>query len=241
MRVSQVGRSRQVSLVTQSPLVRVDPRTKLFISLAVSVAVMLPFERLLIFVGIYALFLVCARLLPPTINQVWRLKWILLGLFFLDWWLIDLNHAATICTRLILLTGVFTLFFFTTTTRQMGLALEHLRVPYRYAFSLSLAFQSVGLLEDEWRAIREAQRSRGAYQELSSFKKVFSQFGDLISLTVPAIVLTTKRAWTITESAYARGFDSPNRKSYLSLSFTWVDALLATVTVIIIVLLYWRW
>jgi energy-coupling factor transport system permease protein len=162
-------------------------------------------------------------------------------LFAFDWWLISFEHAVTICARLILLAGVFALFFSTTTTRELGLALEKLRVPYRYAFSLSLAFQSLGLLDDEWRAIKEAQSSRGAMPELSSFRRLLAQVGDLVSLTVPAIVLTTKRAWAITEAAYARGFDSPHRVSYHTLTFSRMDFLLMVGTVIFIVLLYWRW
>ena len=44
---------------------------------------------------------------------------------------------------------VFALFFATTTPAELRLALEWLSVPHRYAFSVSLAFQSVGLLDDE--------------------------------------------------------------------------------------------
>ena len=241
MRISQSGRSRQLALVEDSPLRRADPRTKLFISLAISLIVMMPFERLLLFIGVYLLFLLWARLLLSALQQVWRIKWMLLILFIFDWWLINIGHAALICARLILLTGVFALFFSTTTTRELGLALEKLRVPYRYAFSLSLAFQSLGLLDDEWRAIREAQSSRGAVPESSSFRRFVAQVVDLISLTVPAIVLTTKRAWAITEAAYARGFDSPRRTSYHTLTFSWLDGILAIGMVIVVILLYWRW
>jgi energy-coupling factor transport system permease protein len=202
---------------------------------------MMPLERLAIFFGVYVIFLLWSRLLIPTSRQVWRIKWLLLLLFAFDWWLIDLTHAVTICARLILLTGVFALFFSTTTTRELGLALEKLRVPYRYAFSLSLAFQSLGLLDDEWRAIREAQSSRGALPELSSFRRLLAQVGDLVSLTVPAIVLTTKRAWAITEAAYARGFDSPHRTSYHTLKYSRLDAILMAGTVVLLVILYWRW
>jgi energy-coupling factor transport system permease protein len=241
MRITQAGRSRQLSLIEDSPLRRVDPRTKLFVSIAVSLVVMMPLERLAIFIGIYVLFLLWARLLPPAVQQLWRLKCLLIFLFAFDWWLISLPHAVTICARLILLTGVFALFFSTTTTRELGLALEKLRVPYRYAFSLGLAFQSLGLLDDEWRAIREAQSSRGAMPELSSFRKLLAQISNLISLTVPAIVLTTKRAWAITEAAYARGFDSPHRSSYYSLRLSRRDFVLMTGTVLVIIVLYWRW
>ena len=241
MRLSQSGRARQLALVDASPLRRADPRTKLFISLAISLVVMMPLERLLLFIAVYAFFLLWARLLVPALQQVWRIKWMLLILFFFDWWLIDLEHAVIICARLILLTGVFALFFSTTTTRELGLALEKLRVPYRYAFSLSLAFQSLGLLDDEWRAIREAQASRGALPETSSFRRFVAQIGDLISLTVPAIVLTTKRAWAITEAAYARGFDSPRRTSYHTLKFSGLDGILAIGMVVMLILLFWRW
>jgi len=241
MRISHAGRSRQMTLVSSSPLRMVDPRTKLFISMAISLVVMMPLERLTIFAAIYILFLLWTRLLRPAAQQVWRIKWILLFLFLFDWWLIDLTHAVTICIRLILLTGVFALFFSTTTSRELGLALEKLRLPYRYAFSLVLAFQSLGLLDDEWRSIREAQASRGVLPDVSSFRRFIAQIGDLVSLTVPAIVLTTKRAWAITEAAYARGFDSPHRTSYHTLAFSRLDVLLAIGTVTVIILLYWRW
>lgn len=241
MRVSPAGHSRQLALIEDSPLRHADPRTKLFLSLAISLVVMTSIERLLIFLAVYVLFLLWARLLTPTLQHIWRLKWVLILLFFFDWWIISLDHAILICLRLTLLTGVFALFFSTTNTRELGLALEKLRVPYRYAFSLSLAFQSLGLLDDEWRAIREAQSSRGALPNFSSFWKFISNVGDLISLTVPAIVLTTKRAWAITEASYARGFDSPHRVSYHSLSFTRLDFLLMTGTIIVLILLFWRW
>ncbi len=237
MRISQAGRARQVVLVANSPLRTADPRTKLFISLAASFVVMLPIDRLGIFIGIYAVFLLWARLFKPAIYQIWRIKWVLFFLFVLDWWLIDLHHAMLICARLILLAGIFTLFFATTTTRELNLAFEYLRIPYRYAFSLSLAFQSIGLLDDEWRAIHEAQVSRGALTEISSLRRFLAQLKNLISLTVPAIVLTTKRAWAITEAAYARGFDSPHRRSFHQLHFTRLDGILLVGTLIVIGLL----
>jgi energy-coupling factor transporter transmembrane protein EcfT len=229
-----------MALVHGSPLRVVDPRSKLFISMAVSLVVMMSLDRLAIFMAIYALFLFWARLLSPAAQQVWRIKWLLFFLFIVDWWLIDPTHAVTICTRLILLTGVFALFFSTTTSRELGLALEKMRIPYRYAFSLGLAFQSLGLLDDEWRSIREAQASRGALPEMSTVRRLISKINDLVSLTVPAIVLTTKRAWAITEAAYARGFDSPRGTSYRTLAFSRLDIFLMVGTAIVIILLYWR-
>ncbi len=235
------GRTRKLALVERSPLRRADPRTKLALSLCASLAVMLPLEKLLLFMGIYALLLAWARLLPEAARQVWRLKWVLIVLFVLDWLLISLELAVLICLRLTLLAGSFALFFATTTPRELNLALEWLRLPYRYAFSLSLAFQSLGLLDDEWRTIYEAQQARGAWPARSGWRQLLKQVRDLIALAVPAVVLTTKRAWAMTEAAYARGFDSPHRRPYRRLSMGRLDwALLAAALLVSLGLLLWK-
>jgi energy-coupling factor transport system permease protein len=235
------GRPRQLALVEASPLRRADPRTKLALSLCASLAVMLSLERLAAFMVLYIVLLLWARLLPEAVRQVWRLKWVLGLLFLGDWLLIGLDLAIIITLRLILLTGTFTLFFATTTPGELRLALEWMRVPYRYAFTLSLAFQSVGLLDEEWRAIREAQHARGAWVPTSDWRNLMERVRDMVALAVPAIVLTTKRAWAMTEAAYARGFDSPHRQPYRRLAMGRLDwALLAGTAVVAVALLLWR-
>jgi energy-coupling factor transport system permease protein len=231
-----------VTLAEHSPLRCADPRTKLALSLCASLAVMLPLERLVVFMGIYVLLLLWARLLPDAARQVWRLKWILITLFILDWVLVGLDLAVIVTLRIVLLAGAFALFVRTTTAGEFRLALEWLRVPYRYAFSVSIAFQSVGLLDEEWRAIREAQRARGAWAfEWGGWRKLVAQVRELVALTVPAVVLTTKRAWALTEAAYARGFDSPRRRSFRCLGMKRLDWLLLTAAGIVSVLLTaWR-
>jgi energy-coupling factor transporter transmembrane protein EcfT len=232
--------SRQLVLVENSPLRRVDPRTKLLMALGASLAVMLPIERMFVFMAFYTLLLLWARLLAEAAQQVWRIKWILLILFVMDWLLVDLNLAIAVSLRLVLLAGVFTLFFATTTSAELGLAMERLRVPYRYAFSVSLAFQSLGLLEEEWSTIREAQRARGIYNPESGLRRLLQSIRDLVAFTVPAVVTTTKRAWSMNEAAYARGFDSPYRRPYRQLHFGWFDWALLSLTVIVIVIMFWR-
>jgi energy-coupling factor transport system permease protein len=242
IRLGTAGRTRKLALVEDSPLRRADPRTKLALSLCASLAVMLSLEKLAVFMALYALLLLWARLFPEAARQVWRLKWVLLVLFVLDWIFVSLDLAVIITLRLVLLAGAFALFFSTTTPGELRLALEWLRVPYRYAFSLSLAFQSVGLLDDEWRAIREAQQARGAWASpRSSWRELVRRLGDLIALAVPAIVLTTKRAWAMTEAAYARGFDSPHRRPYRQLAASRLDwVLLAGTVAVAVTLILWR-
>jgi biotin transport system permease protein len=241
IRLGTAGKTRNLALVEDSPLRRADPRTKLALSLCASLAVMLSLEKLAAFMILYALLLLWARLLPAAARQVWRLKWVLLVLFVVDWVFVSLDLAAIITLRLVLLAGAFSLFFATTTPSELRLALEQLRVPYRYAFSLSLAFQSVGLLDEEWRAIREAQRARGAWSQPAGWRDLAARVRDLVALAVPAVVLTTKRAWAMTEAAYARGFDSPHRRPYRHLALGRLDWLLLVGTLAVAaILLLWR-
>jgi energy-coupling factor transporter transmembrane protein EcfT len=229
------------TLCEESPLRKVDPRSKLFMSLIVSLVVMLPLDRLAIFFTFYLVFMLWAGLFSRFIHQVYRLKWILIVLFIVDWVAVSPELAGEVTLRLILITSVFTTLISTTTPGELGLAFEALHIPYRLSFSLNLAFQSLGLLQEEWHAIWEAQKSRGILPPLNGFRILFKRVGDLVALTVPAIVLTTRRAWAITECAYARGFDSPKRVSYHTLRLHWPDWAAMLMPLSLVLALYvWR-
>jgi energy-coupling factor transport system permease protein len=217
------SRHYALELVENSPLRRADPRAKLALCLGASLAVMLPVQRLALFMGLYLLLLTWSRLLVVAARQVWRLKWLLLALFVADWLIVSLDLAVIVTLRLVLLAGTFSLLVSTTTPDELRQALERLGLPYRYAFSVSLAFQSINLLDQEWRAIYEAQRARGALAGTTGPWRRLLRLRDWIALTVPAIVLTTRRAWSITEAACARGFDSPHRRPYRRLAMGWLD------------------
>ena len=60
-----------LDMVEASPLRRADPRAKLALCLGASLAAMLPLQRLALFMGLYLLLLVWARLLPTAARQVW--------------------------------------------------------------------------------------------------------------------------------------------------------------------------
>ncbi len=242
LRLGGRHRPRAASLVAHSPLRSADPRVKIALSLCASLAVMLPLARLGVFLLLYGGLLLWARLGPAALRQAWRLRWVLLVLFAADWVLVDLPHAVTVAARVALLAGVLVLLFATTTPREFGLALERLGLPYRLAFSLGLAFQSVELLEGEWQSIWEAQVARGALPASAGRWDVLRRVRDLVALTVPAVVLTTRRAWAITEAAYARGFDSPERRPYHQLHLSARDAALLAGAVLatLLLLLLWR-
>ena len=220
---------------------RVDPRVKLVLSLALSLAIMLPVEKLLVLLLIYAAFLAWARLLPVAGRLLWRLKWVLVILFAVDWVLVSLALAVLVSLRVLLLSASFAIVFATTTPTEFRLALEWLRLPYRYAFSIGVAVQSLALIEQEWRTIIESQRARGAWTPPKGWRKLVESVRDAVALAVPAVVMTAHRAWSMTEAAYARGFDAPGRTSYRQLHMSWLDwTLLGATGLLVAAFILWR-
>ena len=232
---------RLIRIVHASPLRQVDPRVKLEVSIVVALAVMLPLGRLAVFWLVFAVLMFPARLAGEMFYQIRRIAWILVVLFLLDWLTVGFEFAVLITLRFSLVVSAFVVFFATTRPEEFRLALERLGLPYPYAFSLSLAFLSIALMNEEWYTIREAQRSRGAWEEKRGLRQIGERLNDLIALGVPAIVLTVKRAWTFTEAAYTRGFDSPHRKPYRQLKMQPTDYALAIGSLAVIVLIFvWR-
>ena len=237
-RAGRGERRRLFRLVEGSPLRRVDPRVKLCLGILIASAVMLPLERVLAFWLFFMALMGPARLWPEVGYQLRRIALLLIVLFALDWLTVGLDFAFLITFRLMLVVSAFTLFFATTRPEELRLALERLGTPYRYAFSLSLAFLSVSVLDEEWRAIREAQQARGIWTPAKGLRGWAGRLRDLTTLGVPAVVLTVKRAWTLTEAAYARGFDSPQRRPFRQLRMRPADWTLLSVTLAVIIALF---
>ncbi len=152
---------RASALVEHSYLRRVDARTKLVLSLAVSMVVALPLTSVALFVAAYGALVVTAGLTAPALRTVHRLRLVLGLLFLFDWYWAGVPFAVLITLRLVVLSVAFTLLIATTTRDEMRTALEQLGLPRRVAFAFATAVASLGLLEAEWRGILEAQRARG--------------------------------------------------------------------------------
>jgi energy-coupling factor transporter transmembrane protein EcfT len=209
----------------------VDPRTKLFLCAATSAAVILPLAQLAAVLTGYVLLILAARIERQVLTQLRRAAALLLFLFAADWLWIDVDFAVLIAARLILLITGFSLFFATTTPDELQAALEQMRVPARLAFAFAAAYRFLRLLDAEWREILEAQQARGIAVPARSWRAPRQSLTSAMAIVVPAVVLATQRAWSITEAAAARGFESPSRRSSRCLRFSRVDHLLLTAAV----------
>jgi energy-coupling factor transporter transmembrane protein EcfT len=231
------GDVRRLAFVEGSFLRRVDPRTKLALSLATSAAVTLPLPSLALVAACFAGLLMTADVARPAAAQLWRGRLWLAVLFLLDCGFVGVDFAVLITLRLALLTSSFILVFATTTPDELRLAAERLGLPPRLAFAFATAFGSLGLLEREWRGILEAQQARGIAGTSARTPWPRLRRADLTrvaALVVPAIVLATQRAWSISEAAATRGFESPQRRAYRVLRLRAVDHTLLAATALVL-------
>ncbi len=221
---------------------RVDPRTKITLSLAASAAVALPLLPLTLVVGCFGVLLAASSLARHAASQLWRMRLWLTALFLFDWYCVSPDFAALITLRLVLLTSTFLVVFATTTPDELRLAGEWFGLPSRLAFAFATAFRSLGLVEREWYGILEAQRARGIGMETTAEARSRparrrlrrDDLTTATALVVPAIVLATQRAWSISEAAAARGFGSPLERRYRALRLHALDhALLAAAAVVL--------
>ena len=235
--MSRCDIGRLTAVVEDSFLRRVDPRTKIALALAVSAVVALPFRSLALVAACFTGCLVAAQVAQPAATQLWRARLWFVVLFLLDWFFVGVEFAALITLRLALLTSSFILVFATTTPDELRLAGERLGLPPRLAFAFATAFRSLGLIEREWRGIVEAQQARGIPAGEAVAPRWRLRREDLTraaALVVPAIVLATQRAWSISEAAAARGFESPRRCSYYVLRLRAVDHALLAATALVL-------
>ncbi|MEA4812020.1 MAG: energy-coupling factor transporter transmembrane component T [Anaerolineaceae bacterium] len=186
-----------------------DPRVKMLVALALVMLTFLKPPALYLLVSCYFVFIVLNGLLFDLLQFLRKKAWIFLVIFALDVLIVNLAHGVAVLMRILLLASSFLIVTRSTEANELVAALNSLGLPYRMAFAIGIAFGSIGLYEEQWRAIKEAQLARS-----SEPKALKDKLFRWISLLIPSIVLTTHRAWGLTEAAHARGLDSPERVSY---------------------------
>lgn len=113
-----------------------------------------------------------------------------------------LHASAVIAARLVLLAGVAAWFAVTTEAEQFEAALVRLGVPWSFAFLLSLTLRLVPEIRDRFRAIDEAQRSRGLVVSGGPFARARAR----IPVLVPLLVSVIRYGYDLSEALVVRDF-----------------------------------
>lgn len=218
-----------------SPVHRLDPRTKLFMLILLSISVLLDTDLLktfLLFIavifaayasGIFRQWVISLRFILPFLFFI-----VLIDAFFCsvhsgavffsaDFWIFhpkltqgSIIFAASMGLRLLAIGGFSFLFIMTTTYSDFVKSLRAMKFPGMLSFSLGFALKSVTSLSSDAGSIMDAQRSRGLEFDRDSIIKNREK---IFSLFVPMTVSVMNRSSNVCDAMQCRGFGSCERTS----------------------------
>lgn len=220
-----------------SPLHRMNPVTKIVLTLSVCVAAFLTDNLfVLLFLIFFDLMIGVAAGAARKAFSVFRgLFKVSLFLFVLQalfvrrgnrlFWIITdegLLTAAGVVLRLLAVCLPLTLVLTVTRVSDIaGALVQVLHVPYAYAFTLTTAIRFIPQFMEEMSGIMEAQTARGVEFDT---KNIFKKLGLLLPLCVPLLISSIRRTGATATAAEVRGFNLRTRDSgYKKYGFGLVD------------------
>nr|MDO8083680.1 energy-coupling factor transporter transmembrane component T [Candidatus Sigynarchaeum springense]MDO8118907.1 energy-coupling factor transporter transmembrane component T [Candidatus Sigynarchaeota archaeon] len=212
---------------------RLDPRSKLVITIAYSVLA-LSFSNifpLAFFIATLLPFLAGGRIVKRWLTSLKGLSFIIIFIIVLNTLLTTLNFAISMCLRIILLVSSFSIFFMTVHPDELALSLLAMKVPFSFTFTLSLATRFVPTLAAEAQNIIDAQRSRGLELEKGN---LLVRVKNMVPILIPLIINSIKRAFSIAEALESKAFGAiKTRTNYYEIKMRARDY-----TVIAIIILF---
>jgi energy-coupling factor transport system permease protein len=137
--------------------------------------------------------------------------------FFLNSYVLtpfDVESAAALTLRFVVLVESFSVFFLTTSPDHLGLALEESRVPYEFAFAFTTAVRFVPVLAEEAQTIMDAQKARGLELEKGNLLKRIRNY---IPVLIPLIVSAIRRSLELAEAMESRAWGAAKKRTNLYL------------------------
>jgi energy-coupling factor transport system permease protein len=220
----------------ESPVHRLDPRTKIFLLLGSFVAAVLftqpgPLSALL---AVLLLYGAIGKALE-NLRRIWFLLLSIAMLSIVSWslfaggstplfWRLTREGllygiGAAIKIDSMIISGLILLS--TTKTEEIVLGLIRLRVPYQAAFAFSLAIRMVPTIIGTAVTVTEAQRSRGLDLESGG---PLARLRKHIPLLVPIFLHTLRNTDQLAKALESRGFGARReRSSYLEIGFHAAD------------------
>lgn len=193
---------------------RLDPRTKLYFAVIITI-ISLCFNEIIplaiIFLFLVPLFKI-GKIFSQWLNTLRGLVFLAVFIIVLDTLFISFNLGVAMSIRLLVLISAFSLFFLTVHPDDFSQSLIQIKVPFSFAFALSLAIRFVPTLAQEAQNVREAQMVRGLELQKGNIIKKVRNF---IPIIIPLIILSIQRALLIAESLESRGFGAAKQRTYL--------------------------
>jgi energy-coupling factor transport system permease protein len=145
----------------------------------------------------------------------------------------DIEEAAAMTLRFVVLVESFSVFFLTTSPDHLGLALEQSKVPFEFAFAFTTAVRFVPVLAEEAQTIMDAQKARGLELEKGNLMKRIRNY---IPVLIPLIVSAIRRSLELAEAMESRAWGACKRRTNLyALKLHRGDYILLGISIVILV------
>lgn len=235
-----------------SPLHRLDPRTKVLLLLA-SFMLAFTFDDPLYNIGVLAFQLVLVTLAKawPNVLRMWKLLVVIAvvtaALFAVSapgetplFWIVEresLAYGIGVALRLNILIIAGLVFLSTTTNEEIALALVRFGVPYRISFAVSTALRLVPTILGTALVITQAQRSRGHDVDSGN---IFARVRKFTPIVVPIFVSTIRSTQVFAMALESKGFNAGGvRTFFLNPRFGLPDALVVAASVVVLAGALW--
>lgn len=200
---------------------RLDPRSKLVWLVTFSALVFMASDaQSTVFLLVLTLLVALAAKLPK--KQLWNNTKIFVILMpvayiLLYFLLLGINVEAFVgglvfSAKFLVLIFSAVIFTMTTSARDLLLALTKLKVPYSFAFMLTIAIRFIPVISNEINNVINAQRAR-AYELNFSFKSPLRSVQNFIPIIIPVLMLLLKRSHELSLSIDSRAFRA-NKMTY---------------------------
>jgi len=191
-----------------------DPRTKLYFAIIVTIISLLFTDIIplaILFLSLVPLF-IAGKIVTQWLNTLKGLVFLAIFIIIIDTLFIDFSLGIAMSVRLFTLISAFSLFFLTVHPDDFSQGLIQMKIPFSFAFALSLAIRFVPTLGQEAQNVREAQMVRGLELQKGNIIKKIKNF---IPIIIPLIVLSIQRALVVAESLESRAFGAVKKRTYL--------------------------
>lgn len=201
----------------ESILHRLDPRSKLSITLALFVisAISKCFLTQLILLSACLTLAAVGRVFRRCLSLTKAIAPLIILLITIN--VIsgfEIESTATLVVRFLVMVLSFSLLFVTTEPDLFGLVMEKMHLPYSLSLAFSMSLRMIPLMAEQAEKIIDSQRARGLDFETGSFLR---RARNLIPILVPMVVLSIKRSIEIAEALETRGFGSERRTRYFDI------------------------
>ena len=194
-----------------------DPRTKLFIvvtllALSLSLFDLMP---LLFFLLLSLLLALLSKSFKEWIKMLKSTIIFSLLIFILNFLFTTvqdrLTYAVVMSLRFIVVVGIFSIFFLTTSPDELADALVTLKVPYEYVLIFTMALRFVPTLARDLQIIYDAYRSRGLEIDRGNF---LERIKNLKPLLITLFVLEIRRSFMVAEALESRAFNARLKRTF---------------------------